>query len=54
MSIYDGKSHHSSINRMLSYHDISRKKYTFWRKRYPNLSNRDLINLIKSKKGSVK
>lgn len=52
--VYDGRGHHSSTVSMLSHHGISRKEYVFWKKQYPNLSNRDLIDLIKSKKGSSK
>ena len=47
---YDGREHTPTLQIMLNNHGISKKTYLFYRKRYPNLSLRDLLDLIHHKK----
>ena len=47
---YDGRGHTPTLQIMLNNHQISKKTYMFYRKRYPNLSLRDLLDLIHHRK----
>ena len=40
---YDSRGHTPTLQIMLNNHGISKKTYLFYRKRYPNLSLRDLL-----------
>lgn len=50
---YDGRGHTPTLQIMLQNHGISKKTYIFYRKRYPNLSLRDLLDLIHHKKNQA-
>lgn len=45
--VYDGKGHYVSTHHMLNEHNIPQKVWNVYRKRYPKLNPRDLINLIR-------
>lgn len=48
--VYDGKSYVVSTVQMLNKHGIERKEYVRFRKLYPSLTIKEIIDLILSKR----
>lgn len=46
---YDGKSFAPSVRIILRHREISFKTYKFYRKRYPKISLRDLLDLTEAR-----
>lgn len=50
MTYYNGKGYYESLQKMLAIHNITRERWLFYKRKYPYLQTKDLLNLIKSKR----